>query len=143
MRWTAWTIAVVVLGAAFLAACGDDDDAGGATAAPTATRAATVAATATASPSPAGNRPPVASFTMVPSCTTSSSTEVTLTSTSTDPDGDELSYAWDIRSGTPSTATGPVVTGVTFPNVAPYEITLTVDDGNGGADSAGMIMGPC
>ncbi len=145
---------LAVVAALVLIACGDDDDAS-ATATPTAASATvtptaasatatpTIAPTAAAPQSGPTNQPPTASFSSDPSCTSSNSTEVTFTSTSTDPDGDELSHSWDIRSGNPSSATGPVVSGVTFPNIAPYPVTLSVDDGRGGTDSATVNVGPC
>ena len=148
----------VLLLAAVIGACGGDDEAP-ATASPIATVTSTAERqTSTPSPTPTPtpteeptttatqsgqNQPPTASFTAEPSCTTSNSSEITFTSTSTDPDGDELSHSWDIQSGTPNTATGQVVTGVTFPNVAPYPVTLSVDDGRGGTDSATTAIGPC
>ena len=135
-RW--WVIAALASVLALAAACGDDgDDEGDANGAPDATP------TAAATQSGPANQPPTASFTAEPSCTSSNSTEVTFTSTSTDPDGDELSHSWDIRSGNPSSATGQVVSGVTFPNVRAYPVTLSVDDARGGTDSATMNMAPC
>jgi len=32
---------------------------------------------------------------------------------------------------------------VTFPNAAPYTVTLTIDDGNGGTDTTSMSIAPC
>ena len=130
-----WLIGVIAIGLMLVAACGDDDDdddGGAAAPAPAATEAPAAA-----------NGAPVAAFTTEPSCTTSNTTAVTLTSTSTDPDDDALTHAWEISSGTPSSATGEVVTGVTFPNIAPYPITLTVTDDAGASDSATMSVAPC
>lgn len=90
-----------------------------------------------------GNADPVAMFTMTPDCTTSNTTPVTFTSTSTDADGDTLTCSWTFASGTPSSGNTCEVTGVTFPNAAPYQITLGVDDGNGGTDSLQMTLSPC
>ncbi|HEY8171155.1 MAG TPA: PKD domain-containing protein [Candidatus Limnocylindria bacterium] len=62
---------------------------------------------------------------------TSGGTSVTLDgSASTDPDGDVLTYTWTgpFDGGT---ATG-VSPAVVFPGPGTYEVTLTVDDGNGG-----------
>ncbi len=116
------------------AACGDDDDDddGGGSAAPAATQAPAAA-----------NGAPVAAFTAEPTCTTSNSTAVTLTSTASDPDGDALAHSWDISSGNPSSATTEVLSGVTFPNIAPYPVTLTVTDPAGASDSATMSVAPC
>ncbi len=72
------------------------------------------------------------------------STVVTLDgSASSDPDGDQLSFAWTVPSGTfvnGTTASDPVIQ-VTFPGAAPYTVTLVVDDGRGGTDSAQVTIG--
>ena len=68
---------------------------------------------------------------------------VIFTSTSTDADGDALSCSWTFNSGSPGNATDCEVSGVTFPNAAPYDVTLSVDDGNGGQASATMAIAPC
>ncbi len=137
-RHLLWAIAAITIGLMLVAACGDDDDDDAGAGAP-----APAAPAATEAPAAPANGAPVASFTVEPACTTSNSTEVTLTSTSTDPDGDALTYGWAIGSGTPSSATSEVVTGVTFPNIAPYPITLTVTDGAGASDSATVSVAPC
>jgi hypothetical protein len=114
----------VFVGIVALSACGGDDD-----------------------PKPdassGNNTAPVASFTINPTCTNSSSDQITFTSTSTDADGDTLSCSWVFNSGNPGTGNDCTVDGVTFPNVAPYDVTLTVDDGKGGTDTATMSIGPC
>ncbi|MBC2711714.1 MAG: PKD domain-containing protein [Desulfosarcina sp.] len=54
-------------------------------------------------------------------------------SLSDDPDGDSLTYTWNF-----DTATGPQTgeqTSFTFDAVGTYEVTLTVEDGNGGSDT--------
>ncbi|MBL3655141.1 PKD domain-containing protein [Fulvivirga sediminis] len=53
-------------------------------------------------------------------------------SSSTDADGDLLSYSWDFADG--SQGTGVEVLH-TFSEEGVYEVLLTVDDGNGGSDS--------
>jgi hypothetical protein len=88
------------------------------------------------------NTPPNASFTMNPNCTSSSTTPITFTSTSTDGDGDILTCSWVFASGTPGTSTNCTQTGVTFPNVSPYTVTLTVSDGMA-IDVATMNIAPC
>jgi PKD repeat protein len=89
-----------------------------------------------------GGGAPTASFTMDPDCTSSSSTEVTFTSTSTDPSDLALTCAWTFASGTPLNSTECTVTGVTFPNAAPYTVTLTVNNGTESA-TATQSIGPC
>lgn len=51
---------------------------------------------------------------------------------STDPDGDNLSYAWDFGDGDTSTNDNPVNT---YTREGTYDVTLTVRDGNGGVDT--------
>lgn len=116
-RYVRWVLAVFTL---MVCACGDD---GGGDA--------------------SSNGPPTAAFTMDPTCTSSSTDPVTFQSTSTDPDDDELSCAWTFAGGTPGSATQCVVTGITFPSVASYEVVLIVDDGKGGTDSIRMPVAPC
>jgi hypothetical protein len=85
---------------------------------------------------------PMASFTMNPTCTMSSTDPISFTSTSTDPEGDTLTCSWVFSSGTPGTGDMCSVSGVTFPNFAPYTVTLTVSDGTN-SDMASMQIGPC
>ncbi len=72
------------------------------------------------------------------------STVVTLDgSASSDQDGDQLSFAWTVPRGTfvnGTTASDPVIQ-VTFPGDHPYPVTLVVDDGRGGTDSAQVTIG--
>ena len=61
---------------------------------------------------------------------------------SSDPDGDALTYAWTVQSGTfvmGTTDTDSVIQ-VTFPGSGAYTITLTVDDGRGGSNTAQLII---
>ncbi|MGB0911081.1 MAG: Ig-like domain-containing protein, partial [Nitrospirales bacterium] len=46
-----------------------------------------------------------------------------------------LSCSWTFSSGSPATSNDCTASGVTFPSVAPYDVTLTVSDGNGGTDT--------
>ena len=118
-----------------LAACGGGDDGTPTSAAPTATSAApTATSPAPTATSPAANRPPTADFTFEPASVPrgdNNQTIVTLTATASDPDGDLLTFEWEIFRGTPATAEGEVVM-TTFPGVLPYPVTLTVSDGRGG-----------
>jgi hypothetical protein len=63
-------------------------------------------------------------------------------SASSDPDGDTLSFSWVVPSGTfeAGTTGSDAVVQVTFPGAAPYEVTLTVSDGNGGSDAASVTI---
>lgn len=113
--------------------CGDDggDGGGEADAAPD---------TADAS---GDNAAPAAAMTFDPECTDSDATVVTFASASTDADGDTLTCSWTFASGTPSTSTECEGVEVTFPSVAPYDVTLTVDDGNGNTDAVTESIAPC
>lgn len=83
------------------------------------------------------NRPPVAVASADPTRIPAGDdhrTVVTLDgSASTDPDGDALSFAWDVPGGRFVGENGPndAVTTVTFPGEAPYVVTLTVSDDRG------------
>ena len=63
---------------------------------------------------------------------------------STDPEGDPLSYTWNVPGGTFVEGTGPddPAIAVTFPGVAPYTVTLTVDDGTAGIGTASVEIVP-
>jgi len=80
---------------------------------------------------------------MTPDCTSSSAPQVTFRSTSPDPDQQQLSCSWVFGSGNPGASTQCTVEGVTFPNVAPYDITLTVEDPDGHTDVASGTIEPC
>ncbi len=63
-------------------------------------------------------------------------------SASTDPDGDSLVFSWTVPSGTfvNGTSATSVILQVTFPGAAPLRVTLVVNDGNGGSDSASFTV---
>lgn len=56
-------------------------------------------------------------------------------SNSSDPDGDNLTYAWNFGDG--QTGTGVIVSH-TYTNVGIYTATLTVNDGNGGSNQVSI-----
>ncbi len=56
---------------------------------------------------------------------------------STDPDGDPLTFSWDLADGT--YAQGAVVSH-TYPNPGTYVVSLTVDDGRGGTDTDTVLI---
>lgn len=67
------------------------------------------------------------------------SSSIQLTCTASDPDGDELNYEW--------TATGGAISGIgaavnwTAPGeVGMYDITVMIDDGHGGSDTAFLTL---
>ena len=81
-----------------------------------------------------GNCPPkaIAGTSMSFECTGPGGAMVTLDgSQSYDPDGDALTYTWTNSFGTLNGATQSVMMGLGI-----HDITLTVDDGNGGSDSS-------
>ncbi len=61
---------------------------------------------------------------------------------SSDPDGDTLSFSWTVPNGrfvNGTSATDPSVQ-VTFPGTKPYTVTLVVNDGKGGTDTASVLI---
>ncbi len=80
---------------------------------------------------PVGNDLPVADFAWNPLAVTTS-TEVTFTSRSTDPDGQVVSWSWDFGDGT--TANGPVAVH-RYSSLGRFPVTLTVTDEDGGSAS--------
>jgi glucose/arabinose dehydrogenase/PKD repeat protein len=82
------------------------------------------------------NHPPVAAFTATPRYGTAPLTVTLDAGSSTDPDGDPLSYAWDLDGdGAHDDGTGVTVTH-TYSAVGTVTPGLRVDDGNGGTDTA-------
>jgi len=94
-----------------------------------------------------GEGAPTASFTASPTSVAAGDnhqTVVTLdASASSDPEGDILSYSWNVPSGTfvGGTSSSNEIAQVTFPGLAPYEITLTVTDPVGNSDSTSFTVG--
>lgn len=83
---------------------------------------------------PPPNRNPVASFT----ANGAGPLGVTVNgASSTDPDGDTLTYSWTFGDG--GTATGATATH-TYAAAGPQTIGLTVDDGRGGSNSTSQVF---
>ncbi len=91
-------------------------------------RGATTSQTVTVNPASPPNLPPVAAYS--PVCTALACTFDA--STSFDPDGSVVSYAWDFGDG--QTATGQVVSH-TFSSAATYPVQLTVTDNSSATSS--------
>jgi len=93
----------------------------------------------------AAGQDPTASFTITPDCTTTSSDEIEFVSTSTDPQSQTLTCSWNFASCTNGSCTSTNCTqgGITFPNAAPYTITLTVTDTDGNDDTTTMTIDRC
>lgn len=61
---------------------------------------------------------------------------------SSDPDNDPLTFSWVVPSGTfvNGTTNTDEIIEVTFPGAAPYTVTVTVNDGRGGSDTASITI---
>jgi PKD repeat protein len=84
------------------------------------------------------NQPPNAAFTYAPTDPSPGESIQFDSASSTDPEGDTLTYEWDwTNDGTvDDTTTDPTTTiAHTYPNSGSYAVKLTVRDGNGGADT--------
>jgi len=79
---------------------------------------------------PPSNRDPTASISALPERAIVDVTTVTFTASADDPDGDPLTYAWDLGDGT--TSSGYTVTHV-YHSEAAHPVSLTVTDGHGGS----------
>jgi hypothetical protein len=83
--------------------------------------------------------PPVPSFKFAPSPPVAGET-VTFTSTSSDPDGDTLSYAWNLDDGRSyDDGTGPTATR-SFPSAGDYTVRLRVVDSQGFARRTSRVV---
>jgi PKD repeat protein len=109
--------------AATLAACGGDGNPSPTTPTPTPTPAPT--------PAPQANRAPtIASMTANPGFGIATLTAFAMTAAATDPDGDPVTFEWELGDGT--RATGAAV-GKTYLTDGAATVTLTVTDGRGGS----------
>ncbi|HEX9889364.1 MAG TPA: PKD domain-containing protein [Nitriliruptorales bacterium] len=82
---------------------------------------------------PAANQPPTADFTLDPDPPTAGVPTTLDAGASADPDGDELTYAWDLDDDGTVDATARTVEHA-FPTAGDVVVVLTVDDGNGAQD---------
>lgn len=93
----------------------------------------TVGSGAAPSPDPTTNRPPKASFTMKPAMPKTSDT-IKGTSTSSDPDGDPLTYSWFLDGNYVTEFGNSPRWEWRNPQAGGHSVTLVVDDGKGGTD---------
>jgi hypothetical protein len=80
------------------------------------------------------NRPPTITRLVADAHWTTPSGNLQVTCTASDPDGDALSYEWTTTGGNIS-GTGAVVNWTAPDEVGMYEITVVVNDGQGGNDT--------
>jgi hypothetical protein len=114
MRYTLAIIPLALATGLFLAGCGSD----------------------TTGP---GNRAPeVTSLTADPD-TVDPAGICTLTCSTADPDGDDLTYTWDGGEGT-ITGVGATVTWIGPIEAGTYQVSVTVDDGKGKSDSDSVLV---
>ena len=79
------------------------------------------------------NRAPTADFSVTPSTNIDTDTDIAVTGSATDPDGDSLSYAWDFGDGT--TKSGQT-SNHRYTAAGTYTISLMVTDIEGASDTA-------
>jgi hypothetical protein len=84
-----------------------------------------------------GNRPPVAEA--GGPYTRDEGSQIVLSGSGVDPDGDPLTYAWDLDYDSTFETPGQVVTN-TWPDDGVFTVTLRVDDGRGGFDTDDAIV---
>ncbi|HEX6965175.1 MAG TPA: PKD domain-containing protein [Gemmatimonadaceae bacterium] len=89
--------------------------------------------TGSSAPAPAANRAPVAS--VGGAYSGMEGAPVSLSLSGSDPDGDALTYTWDLGDGTTGTGSTPPATHV-YDDNGSYTISLTVSDGRGGTNTA-------
>ncbi len=95
-----------------------------------------------AKPTPTPNQPPSKPTITASATTVKSGGVVNLTASSTDPDGDTLTYTWSADGGSFSSTTGATTTW-TAPSVLEdksYTISVEVSDGKGGKDDNNVTI---
>ena len=61
--------------------------------------------------------------------------EYTISASASDPDGDTLSYLWSVTGGSLDSSTGNPVKWTMPATAGDYQVTVQIDDGNGGMDT--------
>ena len=85
------------------------------------------------------NRAPTINNLVANAVWTTPSGNLQVTCDASDPDGDELSYAWTASGGEIS-GTGTVVNWTAPQEVGTYNVTVVVRDGRGGGDMRGVLL---
>jgi len=85
------------------------------------------------------NKPPTITSLVADAAWTLPSGSIQVTCTASDPDGDELSYAWTTTGGSIS-GTGTVVNWTAPEEVGAYNITVAVIDGHSDEDTRSVIL---
>ena len=86
-------------------------------------------------PPPGGNQPPVINSLTAGSPIIIPNAETRITCDATDPNGDELTYTWTTTAGTITETYKTFVFWKAPDFVGEFEVSVTVDDGNGGTAS--------
>ena len=86
-----------------------------------------------------GNKPPTIASLVADADWTTPSGSIQVTCTASDPDGDELSYEWSTTGGDIS-GTGHEVIWTAPEEVGIYDITVVVNDGQGGNDTGSVTL---
>lgn len=87
----------------------------------------------------AGNRPPVVAEITADKTSGKLPLTVTLETKATDPEGDPISYAWDLGNGKTETTQKPALT-TTLDQLGAYEITVTASDPEGLSGSSSKLL---
>jgi len=91
-------------------------------------------------PPPGGNQPPVISSLTPEAPTIIPNGETKITCNATDPDGDELTYTWTATAGTITETYKTFVFWKAPDFSGEFEVSVTVDDGNGGTASTSCTI---
>lgn len=85
-----------------------------------------------------GNRPPVVSSLTSDKSSGKTPVQVTFTATATDPEGDALSYTWDLGNGITKTTTEPTLTH-SFTKDGEFEVTVSAADPSGASAKGPLV----
>jgi hypothetical protein len=83
-------------------------------------------------PAPTNRNPVINGMTITPALAVSELSSITFDSSASDPDGDPVSYKWELNTNTPLTDTRQTFTIGRFTGSGSLTVKLTVSDGKGG-----------